>query len=283
MTTKNPAHHGHFASGDGLRLYAEHDPVEGARARLLFVHGFAEHCGRYRDMCAQLAEAGYATHRYDMRGHGKADGPRGHIYAFSEYLLDFDAFCAEVNSRFPFDGPTFIVSHSNGGLITMHALLAGAGPFAGAVFSSPFFGFALKIPGWKSFLGRMLSKYVPAFGLPTDIPAEHVSHDPATIRGYATDPLVGKVATARWLTETMDAHAEMLARVPEVELPVLFQQAGSDKIADPKAARNGFDRLSSTDKTWKEYPALYHEVYFETDRQMVYDDLIEWLNARIEG
>ncbi len=280
MTTKLPDRRGYFDSADGLRLYGEHDPVESPRARILLVHGFAEHCGRYREMHARLGAAGFSCHRFDLRGHGNSAGRRGHIYAFDEYLKDLDAFVAQVDAIEPNDAPRILLAHSNGGLISAHALMRDGSRFAAAVFSSPFIGFAIKVPAWKAFLGKALSRYVPAISLPTDIPPEFVSRDPATIEQYATDPLIGKVASARWLTETEKAQAAALAGASAIELPVLMQQAGSDKVVDPAAAKALFDGMSSSDKTYTDYPEAFHEIWFDLDREQAFAELDAWLDAR---
>jgi len=280
MTTKLPDRRGYFDSADGLRLYGEHDPVDNPRARLLHVHGFAEHCGRYRDMHARFTAAGFSCHRFDVRGHGNSAGRRGHVYAFDEFIQDLDAFCARVDEIEPNDAPRILISHSNGGLIAAHALMRDASRFDAAVFSSPFIGFALKVPAWKALIAKALSRYIPAISLSTDIPAEYVSRDPATRDEYATDPLIGKVASARWLTETEKAQAEALAGASGIVLPVLIQQAGSDKVVDPEAARAFFEALSSEDKTFQAYPELFHEIWFEIERDRVYADLEAWLDTR---
>lgn len=280
MTTKLPDRRGYFDSPDGLRLYGEHDPVEAPRARLIHVHGFAEHCGRYRAMHARLVEAGFSCHRFDVRGHGNSAGRRGHIYAFEDYVADFDAFVARVDEVEPGDAPRVVLAHSNGGLITAHALLRDPKRFDAVVLSSPFFGFALKVPAWKAVIAKALSRYVPAIALPTDIPPEWVSHDPATIEEYGSDPLICKVASARWLTETEKAQEAALARADRISVPLLIQQAGEDKLADPAAARAFFERISSADKQFIDYPGLYHELWFETERERVYADLEAWLDAR---
>lgn len=280
MTTKLSARRGYFDSGDGLRLYAEHDPVEAPRARLVVVHGFAEHCGRYRAMCARFVELGFACHRFDLRGHGNSAGRRGHVYRFEEFVGDLDAFLTRVADDFGGDAPVCALAHSNGALVAVSRLLRGGAPFDAVALSSPFFDFAIRVPAWKKAAARALSKYVPAFSLPTDIPPEHVSHDPATIEQYGSDPLIGKVASARWLTETEAAQAAVRARAGEVVTPMLVQLAGDDRIASAEAVRAVFAAFGAADKRLIEYPGLFHEVWFEAERARVYADLEAWLTAR---
>ncbi|MBU0551415.1 lysophospholipase, partial [Myxococcota bacterium] len=154
--------------------------------------------------------------------------------------------------------------------------------FDGVAFSAPFFGFSIKVPAWKSLMGRALSGLTPKLGLPTDIPPEHVSHDPEVIHAYATDPLIGGVATARWFTETIKAHRALIPRLGDIKLPTLMQLAGEDKIASTPTAKARFEALGAADKTCLEYPGLYHEIWFERARQAPLADLSAWLKARAE-
>lgn len=280
MPTKLTAARGYFDSGDGLRLYAEHDPVADARARLIFVHGYAEHCGRYRAMAELLIGHGYACHRFDLRGHGRSEGRPGHVYAFADYLRDVRAFRARCDADHPASAPTYLVAHSMGGLVALYVALEEPDGLAGMALSSPYCGIAMKVPAWKALAGKALSRYLPAFSMPTDIPPDRVSRDPATIAEYGTDPLIGRVATARWFTETSAAQEALPPLAERITLPVLVQQAGADQITSPPAARAVFERIGSPDKTWIDYPGLYHELWFEPERETVYADLLDWLGTR---
>lgn len=289
MTSKSPAaapaiqpttrtESGHFTSADGTRLYFEYNRVEAPRASLLILHGFADHLGRYAGMAAHFNALGYDTYRFDYRGHGKADGRRGHIYAFDEYLQDFKAFRAHAGERIG-QSATFVCAHSNGGLIATHGVSADPSGLTGLCLSSPFFGISAPVPAWKSVAGKVLSRLIPALALPLDLDPQHVSHDPAVIAGYGTDTLVGKVASARWFTEILAAHARSAAVAAQLKLPVLVQQAGDDRIADAKASRRVFEAMGSADKTFTEYAGLYHELWFELDRARTLGDLATWLDA----
>ena len=52
---------------------------ETPRAALLFVHGLAEHSGRYLRTAVHFAERGFACYGFDLRGHGSSQGRRVHI------------------------------------------------------------------------------------------------------------------------------------------------------------------------------------------------------------
>lgn len=248
----------------------------------MLVHGFAEHSGRYDEVAAGLTQIGFDVWRFDVRGHGRSEGARGHVYRFEDYLDDFDCVRDHVRSCAPSDGlPLMVLSHSNGGLICLHALARDPSGVAGAVFSSPFLGFALDVPWIKQFAGRRLSRLVPSLPMPTGIKAGIVSHDPAVIEAYASDPLNHGVATPRWLTETTRAHIEAPAKARLFKLPVLFQQAGDDRIASASTSQAIFDRLGSDDRTFTAYPGLFHEIWFELDRAKPLAELHGWLVERL--
>ena len=197
----------HLESSDGTRLHMVYDAPAQPSAYVMMVHGFGEHCGRYEAFAQALVENGFGVLRFDYRGHGRSDGRRGHVYEFADYLRDFNAARDHVIEQNKNDAPLFVLAHSYGGLISLHALARDPGGVSGVVFSSPFFGFAIKVPAWKAAAGNMLSRYVPAFSMPTDIDPKDVSHDPEVVKAYGTDPLIGRVATSRWFTETKKAHA----------------------------------------------------------------------------
>src|SRR3970040_2259558 len=90
-----PAECFRFATRDRTSLYAEWFPAAAPRALALVMHGYAEHCGRYREVANVLTGAGVSTLTYDMRGHGRADGQRGHVIGYRDYLGDMQGARAD--------------------------------------------------------------------------------------------------------------------------------------------------------------------------------------------
>src|SRR5262249_19902534 len=76
---------GHTASADGLSLYWRGWLPASPHAVLLFVHGLAEHAGRYQNPAHYFAPRGYACYAFDYRGHGRSPGPRVHVDRFDEF------------------------------------------------------------------------------------------------------------------------------------------------------------------------------------------------------
>src|SRR4029079_11539919 len=68
--------------------YASAMPSEGLKAVLGIIHGYADHGARYRHVMGALAEHGIGSIAIDLRGHGRALGPRGSCLRFDEFLDD---------------------------------------------------------------------------------------------------------------------------------------------------------------------------------------------------
>lgn len=271
-----------FSTPDGLRLYSEFDELEAPRAAILFVHGFAEHLGRYAEMVRKLQDAGFSCYRFDLRGHGRSEGQRCHIFDFDDYIRDFNTLRKEVIART--EGiKRYVISFSNGGLISFHSLARNSQGIDGLILNSPFFGFKLQVPPFKAMIARQLSRFVPALSLHNELAAKALSHDSAIVESYSTDPLVSHVATMRWFTETVRAHERVMEFAPNLTIPLFMQLPGDDQIASSARSQEVFAQIASSDKTLREYPGMYHELWNETDRDQTFQDLLDWLNHQLEA
>ncbi len=74
-----------------------------------------------------------------------------------------------------------------------------------------------------------------------------------------------------------------MSRAARVEAPILVMHGSDDKICEPAASKAFVDRLSVSDKGYRPYPGLYHEIFNETARDAVLDDLAGWLSERVPG
>lgn len=267
-------------AADGTELATEHHPVPGDRGRVVIVHGYAEHKGRYRQLAGDLAAARYSCHLFDLRGHGDSGGPRGHVSRIEEYRTDLDRFLEEVRALPESPSPLFLLGHSLGGLVALDYVLHRPDAFAALAVSSPYLAPAFAIPFLKRTLLPLLAPLLPTLRVPTGLDPAWLSHDPRVVGAYATDPKVFSTVTLGWAVAIGKAQEEVFARAPEITLPVLVQVGDADPIAAPGRTRTLFERLGSPDKRLRIYPGLLHEVFNELERAPVVDDLLAWLGGQ---
>jgi alpha-beta hydrolase superfamily lysophospholipase len=265
---------------DGLSLVVEHREVAGARARLVIVHGYAEHRGRYTKLADQLEARGIECHLFDLRGHGTSEGPRAHVPRFADYLDDLDRVVSSVRACGG-TAPLLLLAHSLGGLIALAYVRQHPGAFDALAVSSPFLGPAFRVPRIRAMLARVLSRVTPRLLLPNGLNPRWVSRDEAVVAAYVADPLIFSTTTPRWFMEITAAQRALIAHSEEIKTPALFLLARSDRIADHKIALDVFARLGTSDKQLRTYPELYHEVFNELSpaHEVVIGDLLAWIDS----
>lgn len=266
-----------FQSRDRLALSAGHHSVPSPRARIVLLHGYAEHAGRYRAVVEALTGAGYECHTLDLRGHGQSEGVRGHVRDFEDYLNDVDDLLSTLADS-PI--PRILFGHSLGGLIAMAYVLRSPKAFRSLAVSSPFLNPAMPVPKVQEMLALAASHLAPTLLTDSPLDPRGISRDPAVVEAYMADPLVFKTFNARWFFEIRKGQEQVLEQAGKIELPVLMLLGGADPIADPERSRQVFERLGSADKRLEVYDGFLHEVLNEVGRERVVRDLLDWLQSR---
>lgn len=276
-----PAQTGTLTTADGLQLQTREWLPASPRGTVLVHHGFAEHGGRYGHLIDALLPAGYGVVTFDARGHGHSGGTRVFVERFDSYLEDLTLVVDETLRRQT--APVWLFGHSMGGLIAAKFLQQqGLRGLSGAILSNPALANKVKIPAWKSALATGAAQLLPKLRVPSGIPPEDISRDPAEVRAYDADPLNVKVATARWYTEFVAAQAQTAAR-PEAlrEVPLLAIIGDGDRIVDAQVTLEFLRRVEGRDLTVKTYAGFYHEIINEpaADRARALADVVAWLDS----
>jgi len=255
-------------------------PSGKSRAIFAIVHGIGEHGARYAHVAEHLARFGFTVWACDLRGHGKSGGKRGHIDSFDDYAADVSQLIRIAKDHYP-GIKVFLMGHSLGGLIAAYLAEKHPSELDGLIASAPSLKEKMKVSPVKTFLGRTLSSIVPTFTTTTGLDPNLLSHDQEVVRRYVEDPLVHKVATARWFTEYRRAQSETMQGADKITQPCLIIQSGADGIVDPSATNEFFKRIKSSDKTLKVYEGFYHESLNEVGKESVLGDIDTWLSARV--
>jgi len=271
---------GNFEGARGTKIYYQAWTAPGKpKAILVLVHGIGEHSGRHAQVADYFARMKYAFWACDLRGHGKSGGKRGHVDSFDDYLADIDDLIRIAKDRHP-STKTFLMGLSLGGLIAAYYAEKHPGELAGLILSAPALAEKMKVSPAKVMIAKTLSGVIPSFSTSTGLDPNLLSHDREVVRKYVEDPLVHKVATARWFTEYRRAQYETMRAADKLTLPCLVLQGGADGIVDAPMTTDFFKRIASSDKTLKVYEGFYHEVLNEPGKVGVLGDIGTWLSAR---
>ena len=274
-----PSIEGRATSADGTALLTRHWPTDDAWARVLIVHGLAEHSGRYEHVGDQLAAAGLDVHAYDHRGNGGSAGRRGHVDRWSQYHDDLGERLVAV--QHPVDGagtPIVLYGHSMGGLIVAGYCLSDRRPRPDlVVLGSP--GLDSALPAWKKSAARILGRLAPTMEIPNGIEGAWLSRDPSVGARAAEDPRCATASTARFGAEGLREQARVRALAGGgLGVPTLVLHGLDDRLVPP-GATEVFATAPGTER--RTYPNLRHELHNEPDGPQVIDDVIAWLRGQI--
>lgn len=262
-------------------LYTEtFRPAGTPRGVVLITHGYAEHCGRYREVAHVIADAGWAALTYDVRGHGQSPGERGYIDRFATYLGDFAAMLAAARDLAPASAPVVLLGHSHGSLITLRALADDRPPqVTAAIVSSPFLALRLKVPGYQRVLARIASRIAPKLAQPNALRVEDLTQDKQKQAERIADKLCFDVATSRWFTEASAAQDYVLEHAGRIKLPTTWLVGHDDPIADPDRSKAVASKVAGA--RYHELLGMKHEVFNEVERGRVFSELTGALAATL--
>jgi alpha-beta hydrolase superfamily lysophospholipase len=265
-----------WKSFDGLDMYSHGWVPSGApKAVIVLVHGLGEHCVRYTHVGTMLAEKGYALLGFDLRGHGKSGGPRGHTPSFEAYMKDIDGMFAQASSRYP-GVRQFIYGHSLGGILVLNYVLRRKPALAGAVVTSPGLHTALESQKAKVMLAKVLGSLLPSASLPSGLDANMISHDRAVVDRYKQDPLVHDRLSFGMGKALMGAIQWAFEHAGEFNIPLLLMHGTEDQIAFDSSSKE-FAASVKGDCTLKLWEGMYHETHNEPEKAQVFAYLLDWL------
>lgn len=226
---------------------------------VVLVHGIGEHAKRYDPVAERLNQSGIAVYSFDLRGHGRSSGKRGHIGSFTTTHGDMDALACRAREAVG-DLPLFFFGHSLGGGIVLSKWQREPESAKAFIATSPWLELVERKPPALIAASRVLKALLPSLTIPTGLDADLLSSDEEVTSAYRKDPLVhGKISVATAI-DAIDSAAKVL-EVEHPGAPLLLAHGSFDGICSAEASR----RLASKSPdsiTYLEYPAR-HEIFNE--------------------
>ena len=271
-----------WKTSDGLQMYSKGWAPKGTpKAVICLLHGVGEHIGRYEHVAEALTEKGYALLGFDLRGHGKSAGPRGHLPSFEAFMSDIDRFLAEVAKRYP-GAPQFLYGHSMGGILVLNYALRRKPRLAGVISTGAALHTAIEEQKVKVVMARVLGALLPTMTIASGLDPKTLSRDPAVVQAYISDPLVHDRMTAGFGKIILTVNPWTFEHAGELELPLLIMHGTKDMLCYPSSSLE-FAGLAPKDKvTLKMWDGFYHEIHNEPEKAQVFKVMTDWLAARLK-
>lgn len=258
--------------GHGGALVGRAWPHTDVRWVAVLAHGYGEHVRRYDGVAGRLHEAGAAVYAADHVGHGRSDGPRVLIADFEDVVEDLHLVVRHAAAAHP-GLPVVLIGHSMGGLIAARYTQRHRDALVATVLSGPVLG------SWATVDDLLALEEIPS----TPIDPGTLSRDPAVGEAYAADPLVWH---GDFLRPTLEAMQRMMRTITADgsigSHPLLYLHGEDDRLVPMPPSLEGLESLRGPATTVRTYPGAQHEIFNETNRDEVLDDVIAFVRGVLD-
>lgn len=302
---------GTFKSSNGTDsiAYSEYVPEKAPRAIVQIAHGMSEHIGRYDNFARFLADRGILVCGNDHLGHGEsASVPEDFGYFAKEkgwYYMVEDMHQLTIQIKKDYENiPFFMLGHSMGSLLARAYLSFYGNELSGCIIM----GTSDKNP--KTYIGKQLINFISLFKgdrhrsrlLYTLAFGNYcrkyekgcsklawMSQDKEVLAKFKNDPKCNFILTLSGFRDLMDvlifvSRPEWAHEVPN-ELPLYLLSGDMDPVGEyGKGVQQVYKALLEAkvkDLSMKLYPDDRHEILNEPHRDMVFHDIMCWLEKHI--
>lgn len=243
---------------------------EDAPNAVLLVHGFTGGSNNFNEMPQRLAGAGYRVHAMRLAGHGTS--PRDFAQTSGaqlvESVLDEIRILKQKHER------VFVVGHSMGGALS--TIAASKEDIDGLIVAAPYYGVTYR---WYYILPPEIWTKLTWRAVKWVYKSDHfirVKRREATseIFSYRWIPSHGSKTLSELGKEARDPKTQAA-----IDCPVFVILARDDSAADPQRAAQAFQTFSSPQKELLELDNSDHHVFWDYDREIVYTQILAFLNG----
>jgi len=270
-----------FVASDGENLAIQDWPLAyGRRLRgvVLLVHGLGEHAGRYDHVARRFNDWGFAVRGYDQYGHGESGGVRGGLPNDKRLLDDLADVLDSTRARMQSATPLILFGHSLGGLVAARLVSLQLRPVDALVLSSP--ALAADLSFWQRLLLAVLPRIAPDLCVGNGLDPRLISHDPEVVRAYQQDRLIHDRISGRLARFIVEAGTATRALAAQWSVPTLLLYAGDDHLVSPAGSRTFAAAAPGSMVSAHCFEGAYHEIFNELEREPVFVQLKQWLDAR---
>lgn len=285
-------------------------PDSKPRAVVQIAHGIAEHIDRYRPFMEFLADNGFVVAGNDHLGHGKSIRVPEEQGFFAEkdgwwrVVDDMDKLHDIMSKEYP-ELPYVLFGHSMGSFLTRTYLIKHPDKYDGVILSGTGHQSPALVLGGNA-AASVMAKLNGAMGDGAKLDSlafgsylnkienprtkfDWLSRDTEQVDKYIADPLcgfVGKIGLYRDMMQGIKfiTDKKNIAQMNK-EKPVYFMSGNGDPVGDygkgVERAYNAFCDAGLHDVFMRLYPGGRHEMLNETNKEQVYQDILNWLNEKI--
>jgi alpha-beta hydrolase superfamily lysophospholipase len=280
---------------------------ENIKAVVQIAHGMAEHAARYEDFALFLNKNGYAVFANDHKGHGKTAGTLENLGYFADkdgfwqVVQDMRTVTDKINERFP-GKPIFLFGHSMGSFLSRYYSIEDSSKLSGLILSG-----TAGHPGLLGKIGQLLTSVIIAFSgkksqsplmtklsfgaynsqfKPNRTDYDWLSRDNEQVDKYVNDLFCGTIFTVGFYNDLLGGllyvNDEKEISKTDKNLPIYLISGEKDPVSENGKGvtelHGKYKKMGLQDVEMKLYTDARHEILNETNKEEVYNDILNWLD-----
>lgn len=287
-----------LTASDGLDLSVIYSKVSNPKGLVQIIHGMAEHKERYLDFIKFLNDNGYSVIISDLRGHGESinkEYPLGHIDGYEMIINDQKIITDYIKNDNP-NVDLYLFGHSMGTLLSRCYLMEHDQLFkkvilSGTVCYTPGAGFITNVAkkkAKKNKYGYSKLLFACSNSFSTKVDFSWLSYSKTNIDNYEKDELCGyKFTNTGYYTlfgmvKALKEYKKYQCKNKELE--ILSLSGKDDRTTGGTKGLKGvvkiLNKIGYKNVSFKEYLKMKHEILNEDDRELVYDDVLKFIEGR---
>lgn len=267
---------------DGQELNATSWCCPDPKAVFCIIHGLGEHSGRYQHVAQFLIENQISVFTFDLRGHGKSKGKRGHASSHEILLDDVEELLKTARAEYN-DLPLFLYGHSLGGnIVANYILKRNTNELIGAILSSSWLKAQIEPSKMEFKIAKLINKIFPSFTQGSRFSTSMLTKDPECNLAYETDPLVHRKLSVQLGLESYDAGLWAIVNASRLKIPTLVWHGTNDEITSFDGSQE-FVQNAGDLTVFRSWVGVKHEPHNDLEKNDVLKYLLQWIEERIKN
>ena len=207
------------------------------------VHGIGEYGGRFDRVAEAFREKNMAVLAFDLRGHGKSLGKRGHCAPRKDVLSDVSTLIEYAQAIYP-EKKLILYGHSMGGNIVLDYRSRGRlnGEVAAYIVTAPWVRLVRPVPALLYKAVKFLSRVAPSVTIGSEINEADLGNLDC-VKPFNDHPLVHNRISALCAVDGFETGQKLESGQLEnngraKQIPLLLMHGEKDKICDVAGSRN---------------------------------------------
>ncbi len=271
-----------FRTHDGVDLFYRHWPSvsDTPRGAVVIFHRGHEHSGRMAHLPDELDLPDFAMFAWDARGHGRSPGERGFSPSLAVSVRDVQSFVDHIAAVHGIAVEDMaVLAQSVGAVLIATWVHDYAPPIRCMVLASPAFKVKLYVPFARAGL-RAQYKMRGLFYVNSYVKPRLLTHDPARIESYKTDPLISRAIAVNILLGLYEAAERVVADARAIVVPTQLLISGADWVVHHGPQHRFYERLGTPIKERHILPGFFHDTLGERDRATAVGKARAFITAR---